>query len=80
MSQGQGQKILITSSIVLIDIPIKPQQFSTSSLSCMQPLFRCHDLDLAPMTLKLNHNSDIPKMHLHVENEVPRPSHCKASV
>jgi len=36
-------------------------------LSCTLPLFRCCDLDLGPMTLKLNSDLDILKMHLHSE-------------
>jgi len=41
-------------------------------LSYMLPLFGCRDLDLGPMTLKLNHDLDILKMHHHIENEVAR--------
>jgi len=43
----------------------------------MLPLFRCCDLDLGPMTLKLNHDLDILKMCLGTENEVARSSHSK---
>jgi len=45
--------------------------------SCALLLFRCHDLDLEPMTLKLNHDLDILKMYLQTENEVARSSHSK---
>jgi len=43
----------------------------------MQSLFRCCDLDINPMTLKLEGYLDILKMHLHTENEVARLRHLK---
>jgi len=73
MSEGQRsrsrcQKHQITLSVIVTDIPIKPQQF----LRCTLPLVRCRDLDLEYVTLKLNHELDILKMYLHPENEVAR--------
>jgi len=76
MSQGQRskcQRLRITSSIIVADIPIKPQQFPTGSLW----VFHLCDLDLRPMTLKLNRDLDIPKLYLQTENEVARSSHSK---
>jgi len=35
------------------------------------------DLDLKPMTLKLDPDLDIRKMYPHTENEVAWSSHCK---
>jgi len=48
--------------------PVADQYF----FSCMLPLFRCRDLDLGLMTLKLNRDLDILKMYHHNENEVAR--------
>jgi len=63
-------KASITSSVIVTDIPIKPQQFPTG---CTLSLFRCRGLDLGPMTLKLNHGHlDISKMYLRNEKEVAR--------
>jgi len=41
--------------------------------------FCCYDLDLRPMTLKLNHDLDILKtcLQIQAENEVARSSHSK---
>jgi len=75
MSEGQNvKKLRITSSIIVTDILIKPQQFLTCTLvlSCMLPVFCCRDLDLGPMTSKLNRDLDILKTYLHPENEVAR--------
>jgi len=41
-------------------------------LSCTLRLFRWCDLDLKPMTFKLNHDLNILKMYLHTEYEVAR--------
>jgi len=41
------------------------------------PLFRCCDLDINPVTLKLKGDVDILKMYLHAENEVARLRHSK---
>jgi len=38
--------------------------------TCAQPLFRCCDLDINPMTSKLEGELDILKIYLHAENEV----------
>jgi len=56
------------------DIPIKSQQLPTSSFlrCCMLSLFRCRDLDLGLVILKLNRDLDIVKTYLHTENEVTR--------
>jgi len=35
-------------------------------------LFRCRDLDLGPMTPKMNRDLDILKMDLRTENEFAR--------
>jgi len=39
--------------------------------------FCCRDLDINPMTLKLEGDLDILKMHLHTENEVAGLRHSK---
>jgi len=49
-----------------------PSIFGQYFLSCMLPLFRIRDLDLGPMTLKLNIDLDILNMFLQTENEVAR--------
>jgi len=69
MSQGQRsrskcQKLRIISSIIVTDIPIKPQQWF---LSCTLPLFRLRDLDLGAMTLKLNRDLYILKMYFQMK-------------
>jgi len=83
MSQDQSsssncQKLLITSSVIVTDIPIKPQQFPTNSFraACYR-FFRSHDLDLGPMTLTLERDLDILQMHFQTEKEVARLSHLK---
>jgi len=40
----------------------------------------CCDLDLGPMTLKMNRELDILKMYLQTENEVARSNHSKHSL
>jgi len=41
-------------------------------LSYTLQFLRCRDLDLRPMTLKLNHDLDVLKMYHHTKNEVAR--------
>jgi len=43
----------------------------------VQLLFRCCDLDINPMTKKLEGDLDILKMHLHTKNEVAMVRHWK---
>jgi len=50
---------------------------SKGAHTCARPLFRCCDLDVNPMTLKLEGDLDILKMYLHTENEVARLKHSK---
>jgi len=70
-SRSKCPKLRITSSVSVTDILIKPQQFPTSRFSVAR--YRCCcDLDLGPMTLKLNYNLDILKMSHHTKNEVAR--------
>jgi len=45
--------------------------------TCARPLFRFCDLDINPMTLKLESGLDILKVYLHTENEVARLRHSK---
>jgi len=45
-----------TSSVIVTDIPIKPRQFPASSFELYATAFRCRDLDLGHMTLKLKSN------------------------
>jgi len=40
-------------------------------------IFRCCDLDMNPMTLKLEGDLDILKMYLHIDNEVAMLRHLK---
>jgi len=60
-----GKKLRITSSKIVTDIQIVPQQFPTNSLSCMLPLFHNRYHDMGPTTLKKNRKLDILKMYLH---------------
>jgi len=63
------------------EVPVK----SINQLSCVRgehiparPLFRCCDLDINAMTLKLEGDLvDTLKMYLHAENEVARLKHSK---
>jgi len=74
--RSKCQKLRITSSVMVTDIPIKPKQFPTGSFWVAHyRFFRCRDFDLGPMTLKLNHDLDILKMYLRTENQVSRWSH-----
>jgi len=57
-------------SSVTTDILIKPQLFRTSS--CTLQLLRCRDLDLGPMTFKLNCDLDILKMYHRTEKDVAK--------
>jgi len=59
--EGQNQKLQITLSVIT-DILIKPQQFPVSSFELHSTACRCCDLDLGPMTLKLNRDLDILRM------------------
>jgi len=45
--------------------------------NCARPLFYSRDLDINPMTLKLEGDLDILKMYFHIENEVARSRHSK---
>jgi len=45
--------------------------------TCAQPLFCFRDLDINPMTLKLEGDLDILKMYLHTEDEVAMLRHSK---
>jgi len=84
MFQGQRsnlkcQKLRNTSSVIVTDISIKPQQFPTSSFWVAHYHFcAAVTLTLDPsMTLKLNRDLDILKLYIHTENEVARYSHSK---
>jgi len=61
------------NSITFIQIIIKlcPRGEQT----CAQHLFCCCDLDINPMTLKLEGDLDILIMYLHTENELARLRH-----
>jgi len=54
-----------------------PSNFQLVVLELNVTVFRCCDLDLWPMTLKLNRDLDILKMCLQTENEVARSTHSK---
>jgi len=45
--------------------------------TCVLPLFCCRDLNINPMTLKLEGDLDILKMYFYTENEVARLRHSK---
>jgi len=49
---------------------------SEGSANLHAVVFCCRDLDLEPVTLKLDHDSDILQMYLLTENEVPRSRRC----
>jgi len=71
MSMVKMSKLRITSSVIVTDIPIKPA--GSFWVAC----YRCSDLDLKAVTLKLNCDLDVLKMCLETENEVARSSHSK---
>jgi len=75
-SRSKWQQLRITSSVIVIDIPIKPQELNWNFQPVVFELhataFCCRDLDLGPMILKLNHDLDILEMYLHTENGVAR--------
>jgi len=54
---------------MVTDMPMKSQQFLTV-VELNATAFRSRNLDLGPVTLKLNRDLDILKMCLHTENEV----------
>jgi len=60
----------MTSSVIVRYSDQAPAISNQQFVRCTLPLFRCCDCDLKPMTLKLNHDLDIPKMYLHIENEL----------
>jgi len=45
--------------------------------TCAWPLVHCCDLDINPITLKLEGDLDILKMYLHTEHEAARLKHSK---
>jgi len=45
--------------------------------TCVWLLFCCCDLDINPMTLKLESDLDILKMYFHTKNEVATLRHSK---
>jgi len=62
---------LVNKSIIKIKLCLR------GAHNCAQLLFSCHDLDINPMTLKLEVDLDILKMYLHAKNEVARLRHLK---
>jgi len=67
-SRSKCQKLRITSSVIVTDIPIKPHQFPTSSFWVARYRF----FAAATLTLKLNLDLDILKMYLETENKFAR--------
>jgi len=47
------------------------------ALTCVWPLFCDHDLEINPVTLKLEGDLDIVKMYPHTENEAASSRHSK---
>jgi len=83
MFKGQRskcQKLQITSSVIVTDIPIKTQQFPASSfwVACYR-FFAAVTLILGPWPwtydLETKRDLDILKMCLQTENEVARSNH-----
>jgi len=56
---------------------LKIKLCSRGAHTCARPLFRCCDLDINPMTLKLEVDLDILKMYLYTENKVAMLRHSK---
>jgi len=68
-------ELIVSFFATNIDSRIKP--CPTGAHTCAWPLFRFCDLDLNPMTLKLEGALDILKTYLHAESEVARLRHSK---
>jgi len=72
-SKSTCQKLWIISSVIVTDIPIKPQQFPTGRfwVACCTLQWPWPD----PWPWELNRRLDILDVYLHTENEVARWSH-----
>jgi len=64
---------MLLTMLYIMTIKLCPRGAQT----CALPLFCDRDLEINPMTLKLNRDLDILKMNLQTENEVARSSHSK---
>jgi len=62
-----------SSWIMVVIIKLCPRGAHT----CARTLFRCCDLDINPITLKLECDLDILKVYFHAENEVAKLRHSK---
>jgi len=68
-----GSFILFQTVNAIIQKSIKTRRAQT----CALPLFCDSDLEINPVTLKLEGDLDILKMYLQTKNEVARSSHSK---